>query len=268
MKCQKCKEKEATCLHYLFWEKKPLKVDHQLIYKGHPEWFVHFCQGCHDKEHRIEPKRGKLRRLVVELVRTQKARFAVENIARSLRNLDFKIPRHFEKVAAEFSKAEKGYEKEIKGLLESGDYPVWNWLKEVKGISYKLAGKLLAYIDIFETPKPSNLWQFCGFGDPNDKKRKGYKIRHNPDLKSFCWQIGDSFVKQRTLKYREVYDKTKEKELKRVKRGHADNRARRMAIKAFLLDLYLNWRKAEGLPVSEPYSVAIIHGVKGEPKSF
>ena len=63
--------------------------------------------------------------------------------------------------------------------------------------------------------------------------------------------------------YRKIYDLTKKEELKRVKtKGHAHNRAVRKMVKTFLLDLYLNWRKAEGLPISEPYSVAIIHGQK------
>ena len=261
MECQKCKEREATCCHYLHWEEKPIKADHRLVAKSHPDWFIDICQTCHDEIHGIEARKGRMARVVKELIKTQKARISINNQIRSLGGNDFMIPDHLNQVVETCEKAEKDYEKQIKVLLEGGDWPIWDWLKGVKGISHKLAGKLIAYIDIFNTPKPSNLWQFCGYGDPEDKLRKGYKIRHNPDLKAFCYQIADSFVKQRTSPYRKVYDETKERELKRVKtKGHAHNRAMRKMIKAFLLDLYLEWRKSEGLPVSKPYAEAIIHG--------
>jgi len=260
--CKVCKKREATCNHYLHWEDKPIKGRHHLIQKKHPKWFKWVCQRCHDKIHGIEAKRGEMRRIIALLTKNQKAKIAIGNQIRSLERLEFKIPEYLEKMIEELTQKEKEYDKEIKALLKSGDYPIWEWLSDIKGISHRLAGKLIAYIDIANTPKPSNLWQFCGYGDPKDRRRKGYKIRHNPELKAFLFQTGDSFIKQKNP-YKKVYDETKKKELKKVKtKMHAHRRAMRKMIKAFLLDLYLEWRKIEKLPVSEPYSVAILHGKK------
>jgi len=107
------------------------------------------------------------------------------------------------------------------------------------------------------------------------------------------WKIADSFVKQRTPIYRDVYDETKVKEniklcnpledpkncpqytecAKRLKmkasrlgraskklpcKKHIDNRARRKMVKRFLSDLWLVWRSLEGLPITKPYAVGIL----------
>jgi hypothetical protein len=42
---------------------------------------------------------------------------------------------------------------------------------------------------------------------------------------------------------------------KDVTKGHRDAAAKRYMIKMFVKDLYVAWRKAEGLPVREPYQV-------------
>lgn len=44
-----------------------------------------------------------------------------------------------------------------------------------------------------------------------------------------------------------------------VSKGHRDAAAKRYMIKMFLLDLYVAWRKAEGLPVREPYSAEYLN---------
>jgi len=47
-------------------------------------------------------------------------------------------------------------------------------------------------------------------------------------------------------------------------REHINNRARRKMVKQFIADLWVKWRKLEGLPVSEPYAVAILGHQKNE----
>ena len=49
--------------------------------------------------------------------------------------------------------------------------------------------------------------------------------------------------------------KGKQKPWKDESKGHRDRAAKRYMIKMFLLDLYVAWRKIEGLPVREPYQV-------------
>jgi len=249
MKCIKCKKRPATDEHHK-------DGDHK---NNDPKNVRKICVLCHAKIHGIEPKRGEIRRLVALLTKNQKAQFALQNQMRSFSRLEFIVPEYFNEIIDRLKQEEKALDKEIKALLKTGDYPIWEWLEGIKGISHRLGAKLIGYIDIKNTPKPSNLWQFCGYGDPEDRRRKGYKIRHNPELKAFLFQAGESFIKQKN-DYKKIYDKTKKKELKRVEtKMHAHRRAMRKMIKAFLLDLYLEWRKIEGLEVSKPYSEAIIH---------
>ena len=42
-------------------------------------------------------------------------------------------------------------------------------------------------------------------------------------------------------------------------KGHRNNMALRYMIKMFLTDLHREWRALEGLPASEPYSLAKLH---------
>jgi len=125
----------------------------------------------------------------------------------------------------------------------------------------------------------------------------GEKAHYNSLLKSIVYLIGDQFVKQRTPGFREVYDAEKERQQtlhpepicsecnipavvgKKAVNGeevrtwrcpengnhrtsytpaHIDLMARRKIAKLFLSRLWLVWREAEGLPVTEPYAMAIM----------
>ena len=79
---------------------------------------------------------------------------------------------------------------------------------------------------------------------PESKKKKGEKANWNQKLKSHCYQLVDCFIKQRTPKYREIYDKEKDKQIKNgIKKGHAHNRAIRKVAKVFLRDLFNKVRR-------------------------
>jgi len=129
------------------------------------------------------------------------------------------------------------------------------------------------------------------------KRVKGAKLGFNPRARVLCWKIADSFIKQRTPLYRPYYDVVKVEEaakfgvldpdesvhpercpkylpcLKRMEGRaqrtntkakacpclkHIDYRARRKMVKLFIADFWAVWRKMEGLPPSEPYSVRIL----------
>ena len=87
------------------------------------------------------------------------------------------------------------------------------------------------------------------------------------------FQIGDSFIKQRTPVYRDIYDTEKARQIekhlngecercnklgRKDKPGHPDAMARRKAVKIFLSHYWLEYRKLEGLPISKPWVIA--HG--------
>jgi len=163
-------------------------------------------------------------------------------------------------------------------------FPIYNWLKSIKGISHLLSAQLIAYIDIDKFDKVSSLWHYVGMhvvGGTAPKRKRGSKIDWNPQLRMICYKISDSFIKQRTPKYRSIYDKEKKRQLKLLrdhglldnqlldvskrKKGetrivlkpilsmssppksklHVENRARRKAVKEFLKDLFLNWKQGE-----------------------
>ena len=162
-------------------------------------------------------------------------------------------------------------------------FPIINDMVKVKGVGFMLAAKLVAMIDINRCNTVSALWRFSGFGvvpfcpecetylevqlekcpecgaktiNRAERLRKGEKAHYNTRLKTYCWQVGSSFLKSGSP-YREIYDKGREHYEKRE--GWSDLRKHRAAmrkmIKIFLQHLWLHWRALEGLPTSEPFII-------------
>jgi len=132
-------------------------------------------------------------------------------------------------------------------------FPIYKWLKSIKGIAHLLGAKLISYIDLTRTPSAAALRRYSGYGDPDDIKKKGKKICYNPELKTFFHQVANSFIKQgRNHSYiKQYYRPEKAKQLmllRKMKRKeiingpknpkHAHFRAMRFMIKKFINDLY------------------------------
>lgn len=169
--------------------------------------------------------------------------------------------------AERFEELEKMIAKDIKNSVK--DHPMFAWFKTVKGIGPILSASLIANIDITKADHTSSVWKYCGLSiDPEtmkaERRKKGTKISWNPFLKTTCWKIGESFVKTKG-KYRMIYDTSREfydrKFPTEVKdgnktlytKGHKFAMAKRRTVKLFLSDMWVEWRKIEGLPVSEPF---------------
>lgn len=168
-------------------------------------------------------------------------------------------------------------------------HPAWNWTTSIKGLGEGgLAAQLLAQIDdIGNSPTIAALWRFAGFAvidGKAEKNQKGEKSRFNRKLKGVCFNIADQFIRQQTPGYVDLYYSEKER-LRRLNPdvlcrqcteaqdeavkwedcpkkkshkklfndAHIHNRAWRKMIKVFLKDLWLEWRQAEGLPLSEAW---------------
>ena len=171
-------------------------------------------------------------------------------------------------------KYETEYKKLMKEFVESE--PIYNeFLVKIKGISAILSANLLKEFGYCEkAPNISSLWKYTGMHVEKGEapvRKKGEKLSFNAKLRTLCYKISDSFVKQRTPFYREIYDKEKErqvglmnevlnklskeqeKELKKIKKRkekrdffnqfnpkapvsllNADMRARRKMVKIFL----------------------------------
>lgn len=226
-KCERC----GTEAHHVHHKDRNHK-------NNKPDNLERLCTLCHAKEHGTEPKLSELKKLVTYFTKTQKIRIAVQNSILGFGRIELEIPTDIQKQLDELVKLEKKYEKRIKKFFKENPSEIHSWMTSIKGISDLLAGKFLSQIDFNNTPKEASLWKYAGLA-PDDKRKKGKKADWNHELKSYCFQLVDSFIKQRTPKYREIYDKEKEKQLVNgLKRGHAHNRAIRKTAKNFLRDLF------------------------------
>lgn len=169
-------------------------------------------------------------------------------------------------------------------------HPAYNWFSKVKGIGKENIGKVVAPIDIDRAGTISSLWAFAGFApDPETGKamrrvKGGGKLTYNSQLRSMCWRLGSSLLRAKG-KFYQYYNHQKDryteqftnrgirivpatslpkKDGKRyepediISEGHLHNMAMRKMIKLFLGCLWLTWREAEGLPLTEPYAIGIL----------
>jgi hypothetical protein len=168
------------------------------------------------------------------------------------------------------------------------------WAYDQYGIGPVLAAGLAAHIDVAKADSPSAIWKFAGLAPGFDKRVKGEKLPFNGRLKTLCWKLGDSFVKfsgQEQCFYGKLYQQFKAEEVRRnesghykaaaaeqlkIKKwkddtatkerllegklsdGHLDMKARRRAVKIFLVHYWEHGRKARQLPVRPPYVQTVL----------
>lgn len=279
LKCEKCGKREAEHSHLKpEYKDKVGKTRHGEIAKKHPEWFQPMCTLCHAEEHGISPKKSELKKLVIMRDRAIRMRNALENHIRGFGRIEYIVPGEWTSQRKTWDGIIRGFEKGIKKLIEGNGYPIWPWLEGIRGISYNTAAKLISYIDIKNTPSISALWRYCGLDATHVKRARKIsqeeaKMFGNPYLKKELMGIlADSFIKQRTPVYRKIYDDAKAREASRKddnrpkSKMHAHLRAKRKAVKIFLAHLWAEWRRLEGLPVTEPYVIGVLrHEHKIEP---
>jgi len=150
------------------------------------------------------------------------------------------------------------------------------WLSRIKGIGPVLAANLIHHFGYCDGRYPDgrkgasclftleicrnacSQWQ-------STKKAEGAKTRlQHRRRERLVWKITDSFIKQRTSPYREIYDSEKQRQLALMEAKapnapssalHADLRARRRVAKIFLSHYWLVARQIRGLPVTKPYAL-------------
>ena len=164
-----------------------------------------------------------------------------------------RLPNDMRELYGIIASFEKASAKQMKKAVQ--DDELWGFLKDIKGIDAKIAGKLIYYLgDLRNYPTVSHLWSYSGLDGPGWRKRP-----HNWDVTSLCYVIADSFIKQRTPHYRDIYDKRKEYEATKppcekcleqgfeehCRPGHLNNKARRYMVKQFLKDAWVYVNKAD-----------------------
>jgi uncharacterized short protein YbdD (DUF466 family) len=203
-------------------------------------------------------------------------KFAQENrmvVANRLRYCDHPFG---EELLKNFNKLESDAKKFMTEELKN--YPIYTrWLSQIKGVNVSVGGGLIAIIkDIRKFNHCSSLWKYFGLDVRDGKaprRQKGQVANWSQKGRSLVLGIiADSFIKQRTPGYRELYDAAKAKELAEeelnpgtrldTKRfgtpehkplGHADKRAKRKMMKLFMSHLWSTWRLLEGLPAEDSW---------------
>lgn len=164
------------------------------------------------------------------------------------------------------SKYEHEYEKLM--MLFVSKEPVYtDFLSKIKGISAILSSNLIKEFGYCENaPYISSLWKYSGMHVEEGKapkRKKGQQLEFSIKRRTMIWKIADSFMKQRSPIYREIYDKEKKKQARRrykkgelfkkygkpykkddihISKGHAHNRALRKMVKIFLAHYWM-WCK-------------------------
>lgn len=214
-----------------------------------------------------------------ELVRMQmRHNLRVSSIERGKSNLDAVMEKQF----MEDLVLDRNIQHAKKTMIEFGQASapeVWQWMTSIKGMGAGgNAAKIIALIDdIGKFSTVSKLWRFCGLAVIDGRAEYG--------TSSFCRKlkatlIGEmgvayEFVIQQTPLYVDIYYQEKERlkclypEPVYAPPGypwpmlytpmHIDRMAKRKVAKIFIQHLWLIWRQAEGLPVSDPYAIAILN---------
>lgn len=176
-----------------------------------------------------------------------------------------------------------GLRKDLAKMAEVSAPAIWAWITSLRGLGAgKMAAQLIAQVDdIGSFDTVSKLWRFAGMAvidGKSERNVRGEKSHYNRRLKSLVWLISDEFVKMQTSPYAQIYyaeksrlralhpDKEPNPDHKAGARGwpylytdqHIDRMAKRKMAKIFLQHLWLTWRQAEGLPVSDPYVKAVL----------
>jgi len=204
-----------------------------------------------------------MRAIVNQYYDIQKIRIEAENQVRSIKqeksegNVDFIRTSIINKLKV----IEKDIIKQSKEALKG--YSLYTeWLKDVKGVGPVLAMGLIAYIgDPTRFKDPSHLWAYAGLhviDGKAAKRAKGQKSNWNTKLKTLCWLVGESFVKQKNSKYRDLYDQLRafyNEKYPKESKGHQYAMAKRKVVKIFLVHLWSEWCSLEGIKPKKPYVI-------------
>lgn len=171
-----------------------------------------------------------------------------------------------------FDELETELDQDVKTAVK--DEPMYELLKEVRGIGPLISAKLLAMIDIERANTVSALWRYAGyavFDGKIERPVKGEALHYNKRLKTTMYLVATSFFKS-SSPYRAIYDLWKVKYAEAHSdwtKLHCHLAAIRKMNMIFLQHLWLKWRQLEGLPVNRPYVHEHLGHVKVyEPEDF
>lgn len=138
--------------------------------------------------------------------------------------------------------------------------PVAPWVESVRGVGLASLAAIVGEAgDLSNYDNPAKLWKRMGLAvmpDGGRQRRIGGEAAlehgYSPARRSVVWNIGACIVKAGGP-LKAIYDARKVYEAERVEtKAHAHNRAQRYVEKRFVRDLWVAWRKAEGVTNHRP----------------
>lgn len=162
------------------------------------------------------------------------------------------------------SKLENSYKNLMMTYIS--EEKIWKgFLAKVKGLGPVLSSNLIKnFGDCGRFQTVSSLWKYCGYhvvGGASVKREKGKKLGFNLKMRTLCWKIADSLIKQNSPIYRDIYDNEKARQLARKDKNkpknkmHAHLRALRVMIKVFLQHYYSASKELTGQKAEKPYVI-------------
>ena len=187
-------------------------------------------------------------------------------------------------LARGYFELEKTEKKQFEALGHAlKEIPIYTeFLSKVRGVGPAMAGVIISEIDIHKARYVSSIYRYAGLDCGEDGKGRSKRKEHlvtvkytdrdgkeatrnsitfNPFLKTkLIGVLGSSFLRSGSP-YAQVYKDYKFRlenhaTYKDTTKLHRHNMSMRYMIKMFLLDLYREWRKLEGLEVFVPYAEA------------
>ena len=221
----------------------------------------------------LEPSDEKTAKLIKEIL-TNAAKIKEEDKEQGKEGKKKRVPKEYSQIADLIASGKASLPR-IKNLIDyynslyatekaqakalaayTTETPIRQKLNKVKGIADVLGAGLIAHlspIDRFNSV--SALWSYAGLA-PGQKRTKGEKLNYNIRLKTFCWKIWQQWIKLPKSYGRKLYDEGKQHAAQAHpdwSKGHCHNWAGHRAVKIFLAAVWEEWRKQEGLTVTEPY---------------
>lgn len=209
--------------------------------------------------------------------KTETANFIKKVIAKLLKMKEDEALAHIHNLAEEEAQRHVAYramdlatQAQIKRCEEymEAHLPIWGtkdnpgWLQSQKGIGVKLGAKLICIVKEYDRfVRPSSLWAYMGVGDASAEKREhGRQLHHNPKGRSLLFVIAGSFMRQHSEPWESIYHARYAHTLithpewhgiraegeKNMNPGHADKDARRIMMKAFLLEFLVEYWRSYG----------------------
>lgn len=229
-------------------EKRGLDKSHEIDARIIYDLYINFP--CLFREYKYDPVFSRLNSLYSTFKGIQHLRVATNN--RVYANGEEQV----QKILDNLEKQERDILKIITESLEEMSIYT-EFLSKIKGIGPATSAGLIAYVGDLE--RFSTFGHMCAYFGIHVKDgqapRKQMGVLANWHQKGRSLMLGviaDSFIKQRTPLYREVYEKEKKKQLPicklmfNGKLGYkitAERRARRKAVKTFLKDFYQAYKR-------------------------